>query len=79
MAIKVKTGSHSRILSVGSYRPKRLVMNSEIVDRIAYLFANPDVAKKMGEAGRNWVTQEWTWDQNFKKLDGLLSGLDFSD
>ena len=51
----------------------------EIADRIAYLFANPDVAKKMGEAGRNWVTQEWTWDQNFKKLDGLLSGLDFSD
>ena len=52
---------------------------AEIADRIAYLFANPDVAKKMGEGGRNWVTQEWTWDQNFKKLDGLLSGLDFSD
>jgi phosphatidylinositol alpha-1,6-mannosyltransferase len=52
---------------------------AEIADRIAYLFANPEVAKKMGEAGRNWVTQEWTWDQNFKKLDGLLSGLDFSD
>jgi phosphatidylinositol alpha-1,6-mannosyltransferase len=52
---------------------------SEIAGRIAYLFANPDVAKKMGEAGRNWVTQEWTWDQSFKKLDGLLSGMDFSD
>ena len=52
---------------------------AEIAGRIAYLFANPDIAKKMGEAGRNWVTQEWTWDQNFKKLDGLLSGLDFSD
>ena len=34
MTIKAKTGSQSRILSVGSYRPKRLVMNSEIVDRI---------------------------------------------
>jgi phosphatidylinositol alpha-1,6-mannosyltransferase len=43
------------------------------------LISNPDVAKQMGEAGRNWVTQEWTWDQNFKKLDGLLSGLDFAD
>ena len=52
---------------------------AEIAGRIAYLFANPDIAKKMGEAGRKWVTQEWTWDQNFKKLDGLLSGLDFSD
>ncbi|CAB4641076.1 MAG: glycosyltransferase [Actinobacteria bacterium] len=52
---------------------------AEIADRIAYFFANPDVAKNMGEAGRNWVTQEWTWDQSFKKLDGLLSGSDFSD
>lgn len=52
---------------------------AEIAGRIAYLFANPDVAKQMGEAGRNWVTQEWSWDQSFKKLDGLLSGLDFSD
>jgi phosphatidyl-myo-inositol dimannoside synthase len=52
---------------------------SEIAQRISYLIANPDVAKRMGEAGRNWVSQEWTWDQNFKKLDGLLSGLDFAD
>ena len=52
---------------------------SEIAQRISYLIANPDTAKRMGEAGRNWVSQEWTWDQNFKKLDGLLSGLDFAD
>jgi phosphatidylinositol alpha-1,6-mannosyltransferase len=51
----------------------------EIAQRISFLISNPDVAKQMGEAGRNWVTQEWTWDQNFKKLDGLLSGLDFAD
>jgi phosphatidylinositol alpha-1,6-mannosyltransferase len=51
----------------------------EIAQRISYLISNPDVAQQMGEAGRNWVTQEWTWDQNFKKLDGLLSGLDFAD
>ena len=52
---------------------------SEIAKRIAFLFANPEVAREMGAAGRNWVTQEWTWDQNFKKLDGLLSGFDFAD
>jgi phosphatidylinositol alpha-1,6-mannosyltransferase len=52
---------------------------NEIAQRISYLISNPDVAKKMGEAGRNWVTQEWTWDQNFKRLDGLLSGVDFVD
>jgi len=34
MAIKSKTGSESQILSVGAYRPARLVPNSEIVDVI---------------------------------------------
>lgn len=34
MAIKSKQGSESSILSVGTYRPARLVPNSEIVDRI---------------------------------------------
>jgi 3-oxoacyl-[acyl-carrier-protein] synthase-3 len=34
MAIKVKSGSESTILSVGAYRPARLVPNSEIVDLI---------------------------------------------
>jgi phosphatidylinositol alpha-1,6-mannosyltransferase len=52
---------------------------SEIAQRLAFLFTNPAVAKSMGEAGRAWVTSEWTWDQSFKKLDGLLSGLDFAD
>ena len=34
MSIKTKTGSESSILSVGVYRPDRLVPNSEIVDAI---------------------------------------------
>jgi 3-oxoacyl-[acyl-carrier-protein] synthase-3 len=34
MTIKVREGSESQILSVGSYRPKRIVPNSEIVDLI---------------------------------------------
>jgi len=34
MSITVTPVGHSRILSVGTYRPKRVVPNSEIVDRI---------------------------------------------
>ena len=34
MGIKTKEGSESQILSVGGYRPKRLVPNSEIVEKI---------------------------------------------
>jgi len=51
----------------------------EIAERIGFLLSNPEAARRMGEAGRNWVTGEWTWDSNFKKLDALLSGLDFAD
>ena len=51
----------------------------EIADRISYLLNNPAAAQAMGEAGRNWVASEWSWDRNFKKLDGLLSGLDSVD
>ena len=52
---------------------------NEIARQISFLLNNPQVAKAMGDAGRNWVTNEWTWDQKFKNLDGLLSGLDFAD
>jgi 3-oxoacyl-[acyl-carrier-protein] synthase-3 len=34
MPIKSRSGSESRVLAVGAYRPKRLVPNSEIVDLI---------------------------------------------
>jgi 3-oxoacyl-[acyl-carrier-protein] synthase III len=32
--IATKTGSESQILSVGSYRPKRVVLNDEVAIRI---------------------------------------------
>ena len=51
----------------------------EIAKQIGCLLSNSELAKQMGEAGRSWVTNEWTWDSNFKKLDALLSGLDFAD
>jgi 3-oxoacyl-(acyl-carrier-protein) synthase III len=34
VSIKTRNGSESQILAVGAYRPKRLVPNSEIVDKI---------------------------------------------
>jgi len=33
-AIKVRTGSNSRILSVGAYQPARIVPNSEVIEKI---------------------------------------------
>ena len=33
-AIKVRSGTHSRMLSIGAYQPSRIVPNSEIIDKI---------------------------------------------
>lgn len=49
---------------------------SEIRDRLIELLTDQDLAKRMGSAGRNWVTQEWTWEHSFKRLESLLSGID---
>ena len=49
---------------------------SEIGDRLIELLADQDLAKRLGSAGRNWVTQEWTWEHSFKRLESLLSGID---
>ncbi len=49
---------------------------SEISTRLIELLTNPRLAKRLGTAGRQWVTQEWTWEDSFKRLDLLLSGID---
>ena len=48
----------------------------QITDRIIELLLNPQLARQMGAAGRDWVKQEWTWELSFKRLDALLSGID---
>ncbi|WP_082911878.1 glycosyltransferase [Enteractinococcus helveticum] len=38
---------------------------------IASLLDNPDLARQMGQAGRQWVLEERTWQANAKKYDEL--------
>lgn len=49
---------------------------NEIRDRLIELLTDRDLAKRMGAAGRTWVTQQWTWEHSFKRLDSLLSGIE---
>jgi phosphatidylinositol alpha-1,6-mannosyltransferase len=49
---------------------------SQIIDRITQVLSKPELAKQMGTAGRSWVTQQWTWEHSFNRLDSLLSGVD---
>ncbi|MFE6592363.1 glycosyltransferase family 4 protein [Streptomyces sp. NPDC057781] len=42
-------------------------------DRLIRLLRNPGLAREMGGKGRHWVRTEWTWEQSFATLWGLLS------
>ncbi len=56
MSIKLPTVGNSQILSVGSYRPKRLVPNSEIVDRIES--SNEWIVQRTGIQSRRFAGPE---------------------
>jgi glycosyltransferase involved in cell wall biosynthesis len=40
--------------------------------KIAFLLKNPDVAQKMGKAGREYVEREWNWEKSLKRLEEIL-------
>jgi phosphatidylinositol alpha-1,6-mannosyltransferase len=43
-----------------------------IADRLAELLLDPARSKEMGEWGRRWVEQRWTWDDVVERLQSLL-------
>ncbi|MEI6108766.1 MAG: glycosyltransferase family 4 protein [Actinomycetes bacterium] len=47
-----------------------------VVSRIIKILSDADLAKQLGAAGRDWVTQSWTWDHSFARLNSLLHGQD---
>ncbi|WP_211225517.1 glycosyltransferase family 4 protein [Amycolatopsis nigrescens] len=46
----------------------------ELTDTLAPLLSDPARARRMGEAGRDWVGANWRWDLLTRKLAGLLDG-----
>lgn len=47
-----------------------------IASAISELLLNPERAKAMGRAGREWVEQAWSWEYSFSRLYSMLSGID---
>jgi phosphatidylinositol alpha-1,6-mannosyltransferase len=45
----------------------------ELVDACVRLLGDAALAKQMGDAGRIWVEQHWTWDHAAATLHGLLA------
>ncbi len=44
----------------------------EIAKRIIYLINHPDRAAQLGENGRKWVEESWTWKKQIPQLEKLL-------
>lgn len=82
MAIKTRQGSESQILSVGAYRPKRLVPNSEIVDKIE---SNDEwIQQRTGIASRRFADASeslldmacWATEDALKKAKLTIDDID---
>lgn len=48
----------------------------EVAGRVVELLADPQLAARMGERGRQWVEQMWTWPHVSRRLTDLLDGVD---
>lgn len=46
----------------------------QLTDTLTTLLTDTARARRMGEAGRAWVRENWRWDQLAHRLAGLLSG-----
>jgi phosphatidylinositol alpha-1,6-mannosyltransferase len=47
-----------------------------LVTRVGQLLTDPDLAARMGRAGRAWVESSWGWDQSARRLRLMLDGRD---
>ena len=45
-----------------------------VADRVATLLEQPDLAKRFGARGREWVAAQWRWDDLAQRLQQLLAG-----
>jgi phosphatidylinositol alpha-1,6-mannosyltransferase len=45
-----------------------------IADRVARLLADPELAARLGKAGRAWVESDWRWETQASRMRALLTG-----
>ncbi|MDG4788878.1 glycosyltransferase family 4 protein [Micromonospora sp. WMMD1102] len=46
----------------------------QLADRVAALLADPELARRIGAAGRAWVEREWRWERQAHRMTELLAG-----
>lgn len=51
----------------------------QVADAVARLLADPARRASYGQAGRDWVSREWTWEHSASRLASLLAGVALDD
>ncbi|GAB3223172.1 glycosyltransferase family 4 protein [Glycomyces halotolerans] len=46
----------------------------EIADRLTQVLSDEPLARKLGEASREWACREWTWERQAGRLEAMLYG-----
>ena len=46
----------------------------QIAEAVSRILKDPDLAARMGSAGRRWVIQRWRWQIHVARLATLLAG-----
>ncbi len=46
---------------------------TQIADRVSTVLADPDLAHRMGQAGRAWVERDWRWQTQATRMRALLT------
>jgi phosphatidylinositol alpha-1,6-mannosyltransferase len=46
--------------------------HDEIVDAVGSILADPELAARMGAAGRTWISRDWSWPAQTARLSGLV-------
>lgn len=50
--------------------------SSQLVEAVVRLLSDPELAAQFGQAGREWVLDNWTWEREFNRVHQLLAGDD---
>lgn len=47
-----------------------------LIEKLVQLLTSPELRKEMGEFGRKWVLENWTWRKPVDRLQKMLGGID---
>lgn len=50
--------------------------SQQLIDRLVQLFKDEKLRTEMGNFGRQWVLDNWTWDKPYGRLQNLIAGID---